>query len=255
MAFIRKIKAALVRLDSSVYVGEGSYLFYDVDTACIRITDGTPGGRAACIEGSAGAVDWGGITGNILDQTDLITYIGVNAGDDDAIRDFIGKDAIGVEAPSYSSTNQITQGNDLEGAIGEIDVAIGIDLVGNTIITTGDPSNSAIQDLANYVEGNGQVITINNITTITTVDAVVGTIAKWIIRIKEAAIPSNVYATELIATHDGSAVDSAKYAILNLGSSITGLGVTVTLTTGDTLNVNVVSTDAVDVVIKRIMVV
>ena len=54
MAFVRKIKAALVRMDSSLYVGEGSYLFYDIETACIRITDGTPGGRAACIEGSSG---------------------------------------------------------------------------------------------------------------------------------------------------------------------------------------------------------
>jgi len=52
MAYIRKIKGSLVRQDSSVYVGEDTYLFYDVETGCIRITDGTPGGRPACIEGA-----------------------------------------------------------------------------------------------------------------------------------------------------------------------------------------------------------
>ena len=71
MAFVRKIKASLVRMDSSEYVGEDSYLFYDIDTACIRITDGTPGGRPACIEGAAGNVAWGSITGNLDDQQDL----------------------------------------------------------------------------------------------------------------------------------------------------------------------------------------
>lgn len=42
-------------MDSADYVGEESYLFYDIDTACLRITDGTPGGRPACIEGAGGA--------------------------------------------------------------------------------------------------------------------------------------------------------------------------------------------------------
>jgi len=71
MAYVRKIKGSLVRVDSSQYVGEESYLFYDIDTGCIRITDGTPGGRPACIEGTAGSVSWGSITGNLSDQTDL----------------------------------------------------------------------------------------------------------------------------------------------------------------------------------------
>ena len=65
MAFVRKIKGSLVRVDSDDYVGESSYLFYDIETACIRITDGTPGGKPACIEGTAGSVTWGSITGDI----------------------------------------------------------------------------------------------------------------------------------------------------------------------------------------------
>ena len=56
MAYIRKIKGSLVRQDSSVYVGEDTYLFYDIDTGCIRRSNGTPGGEdiGACFGGGAG---------------------------------------------------------------------------------------------------------------------------------------------------------------------------------------------------------
>lgn len=46
MAFIRKIKGSLVRKDSSLYDGEDTYLFYDIDTGCIkRSVPGVPGGE------------------------------------------------------------------------------------------------------------------------------------------------------------------------------------------------------------------
>ena len=59
MAVIRKIKGSLVRQDSSIYLGEDTYLFYDIDTGCIRRSDGvTPGGVPLSIDcfatGSAG---------------------------------------------------------------------------------------------------------------------------------------------------------------------------------------------------------
>ena len=51
MAYIRKIKASLVRLDSSDYLGEDTYLFFDIEKNCLRVSDGiTPGGHPACIE-------------------------------------------------------------------------------------------------------------------------------------------------------------------------------------------------------------
>lgn len=212
MAFIRKIKGSLVKLDVTDYIGEDSYMFYDIVTGSLRIHDGTPGG--AIITGAGSGGSWGGITGTITDQTDLVTFVG-----------------------------------------SEIDLAIGPDLIGNSIITTADQANGAIQDIADFIEINGQEIVDTGITTITTVDSAVATIAKWIIRIEQVGTPANVYATELIAAHNGTAVDSAKYAILTTGSPINDLNVTVTLTGGNTLNVNVESTDSVDVVIKRIMVV
>lgn len=44
MAFVRKIKASLVKIDVDAYVGEYSYLFYDIVSGSLRIYDGTPGG-------------------------------------------------------------------------------------------------------------------------------------------------------------------------------------------------------------------
>lgn len=44
MAFVRKIKASLVRIDVDDYVGEETYLFYDIISGSLRIYDGTPGG-------------------------------------------------------------------------------------------------------------------------------------------------------------------------------------------------------------------
>jgi len=72
---IRKIKASLVKIDIDDYLCEDTYLFYDVVTGCIRIADGTVGGKPACIEGLSGAVNWGSILGNIDLQLDLIPRI------------------------------------------------------------------------------------------------------------------------------------------------------------------------------------
>jgi len=47
MAFVRKVKAALVRIDIDSYVGESSYLFYDIQTGELRISNGTAGGTPA----------------------------------------------------------------------------------------------------------------------------------------------------------------------------------------------------------------
>jgi len=72
MAFVRKIKASLVRQDSSLYVGEETYLFYDIVTGCIQMYDGTPGGTPIC--------NGAGSTLALTDLTDVDTT-GVLTGD------------------------------------------------------------------------------------------------------------------------------------------------------------------------------
>lgn len=56
MAFIRKIKGSLVQMDRTEYVGEETYLFYDIETGCIYKYNGLPGGEliAGCGAGGAG---------------------------------------------------------------------------------------------------------------------------------------------------------------------------------------------------------
>lgn len=44
MAAVRKIKGSLVNVDVDEYIGESSYLFYDIVSGSLRIFDGTPGG-------------------------------------------------------------------------------------------------------------------------------------------------------------------------------------------------------------------
>jgi len=57
---IRKIKASLVaNTDVDTYIGEYSYLFYDIDTGSLRLYDGNPGG----IDLLAGAGGGGGFNG------------------------------------------------------------------------------------------------------------------------------------------------------------------------------------------------
>jgi len=53
MAFIRKIKASLVRIDIEDYVGESTYIFYDIVSGELRIFDGTPGGTPIFIAGDS----------------------------------------------------------------------------------------------------------------------------------------------------------------------------------------------------------
>ena len=100
MAFVRKIKAALVKQDVEDYVGEESYLFYSIETGCLRMYDGTPGGKPAC-------------------NADLD---GINA-ELQALRDFVGKDLVGPEDPSYTSTIVVTQNSSLEDAIAALDAS------------------------------------------------------------------------------------------------------------------------------------
>lgn len=61
------------------------------------------------------------------------------------IRDFIGKTGSGAEFPSYSSTNVVTSGNNLEIAIGSLDAMIGDGVITNDNID-GSPAAYALSD-------------------------------------------------------------------------------------------------------------
>ena len=66
MAFIRKIKGSLVKKDIESYIGEETYLFYDIVSGSLRIWDGTPGGQLLAGGGGASSL-------NDLTDVDLTT--------------------------------------------------------------------------------------------------------------------------------------------------------------------------------------
>lgn len=207
MGYVRKIHGSLIKVDSTTYVGEENYLFYDIDTACIRISDGTPGGRPACIEGAAGSVVWGGVLGDITNQTDLVALLN-----------------------TYVPLSQ--KGIALGVATLDID---------GKIVASQLPAPFAASPF-------------NNITATTVVDSAIATMGKWIVVATEIATPTNIYSTEISAIHNGTTIDFARSNILSLGSAITGLDISVSVTGGNTLNLNITSTSAVNVKVYRVMV-
>ena len=69
---VRKIKGSLVKKDVADYVGEYSYIFYDIETGALRLWDGTPGGKAIP---SGGIVDnYEAIVNPTVDDDDSKLY-------------------------------------------------------------------------------------------------------------------------------------------------------------------------------------
>jgi hypothetical protein len=104
------------------------------------------------------------------------------------------------------------------------------------------------------LEATPPPMTVTNVTSVTTIDAVLTNLAKWVIQIVVSADSTRVRAYEVFATHNGVVVSSDVYSSLNIGVAPAGLQITVALTGGDTLNLRVKSTTPVDVEAKRVSV-
>jgi len=168
------------------------------------------------------------------------------------IRTFIGKSAPGNVTPAYTSTNFVSGGSSLETAIGALDTELGPNVVSNGLILSTNKINENIQTVGNFVINDGKVASASNVTSITTIDSVLAICAKWIIRIVVNGDSSRVHAYEILATHNGVIVSSVAYSSLNIGIAPIGLQITITLSGGNTLNLNVQSTTSVDVQSKRV---
>jgi len=205
------------------------------------------------------------------------------------IRDYIGKTGPGAEAPTYSSTNIITQTDNLETAIGDLDAAIGDHVYTNdNVVTDGETTTASIDALdtalGNQTYTNDNVVTDGETTTasIDALDTAIGNItsqtntffannvvavagvtmdtlalsdateAKWIIQIRETGTPANRRSLEVHAMNDGSTlVDHTEYAELELGSDIAGLDIDVTISGTDML-LRVTATNNIDYVVRRV---
>lgn len=84
------------------------------------------------------------------------------------IRNFIGKNAVGSETPSYSSTNQVSNGQTLETAIGALDATFGSDIGGTpNVITAGSTVYGNISELDSAIGADvttgGTILAANTI--------------------------------------------------------------------------------------------
>lgn len=93
--------------------------------------------------------------------------------------------------------------------------------------------------------------TVDNITTVTTVDSIASHAAEWTVHCHEVSSPTNAETVKVYAMHNETTVDYAIASVLRTGDPITGLTYTVTLSGTDTLDLKVESTVAVDVIMRR----
>ncbi len=244
--------------------------------------------------GDSTFIDQGTEAGKVFNYNGT-AWVQINASDSTEagfIRAFIGKSASGLEATNYTSNNVITDGDNLQAAIGKLDGALGADVTSSNFITPQDINlnlDALDQELGANVSNGNAILAANsingnltaldgaissalpssnavNVTTITVIDSVLVDsvkLAKWIIRIEKVSAPVNNKSLELLATHDGtpssdaSNTDSTQYAVLKLGTAIAGLVIDVVLSgvgAAQVMSLVVTSTDAVDVDAKRISV-
>lgn len=153
--------------------------------------------------------------------------------------------------PAVANGNFVVAGNTTHQNIQALDSALGAPVVSTGVVLNTNSANANIQALATELAQTTSQTTVTNVTSIQTIDAVAANAAKWLVRVEEAATPANVYATEIYAVSNGSAVDFTRYATLRLGTSIAGLVVSADLDSG-AIRVRVASTAAVNVTVRRV---
>lgn len=241
----------------------------------LYIIQGTNGGHTYTYNGTA----WVRTNSSTLDE---LGYI----------RTFIGKGSVGSITPTYTEQNYITTGDSLALAIDLIDQALKVaeDKVDAAIGAVGLQADGTLAGTAfdgtNYLAGQTTILNAllaldtavansegdvvqaaaDNVTLATAVDSVLVDEVRsieWIVYVEEAANPANRRKFQVSAMHDGTAVADAtsvdwnSASVLRMGSNITGLDTTVTLSgTGaaQAMELTVVSTAAVNVRVARLTV-
>jgi len=153
------------------------------------------------------------------------------------IRVFVGKTAAGSETPSYTSNLVVTDGDNLEVAIGKLDAATAG--AGDLVNTT----NLAVTGV-----GTQDEVVVDDVTAV-----------KWILTVRQG---DAMVVREIMAAHDGvdggvdaTDVDETQYASLKLNPPITGLVISVDLNGAggtQTMRLRVTTTGASDRFARRV---
>jgi len=205
------------------------------------------------------------------------------------LRAFVGKTGPGSESPTYTSTDIITQGDNLEIAIGKLDGSIGTQAYTNdNVVTDGESTTASIDALdialGNQTYTNDNVVTDGESTTasIDAIDTAIGdlqnetleitgtnvvalagitldtlpladaTQVEWMVQARENGTPANRRGVIIHAFNDGSTlIDFSRSNRLKLGSNIAGFKLTADIN-GTDMRLRLESTNNIDYVVKRI---
>jgi len=207
----------------------------------IYIQEGTNAGFTYVYNGT----DW------VLISQGALTEIGF-------IQAYIGKPTDGNVLPQYTSNNHILDNDALNVALGKIDAVLGAAItVNGNVISIGESVYDAIRSLDTWSAGV-QVASVQlGLTTQVILDSALVDIAahiKWTVNFRDAS--NNIRSVVYEVTHDGidagadaTTTDETAYAIVKIGSAITGLTVSFVLTGAagtQALELRVASTTAVD---------
>ena len=188
----------------------------------------TDGDALLITEGSSAETQW------VYDGNQWILFAtATSSAELGFIRDFIGKNAAGAENPNYTSTTVVTQSNDLETAIGELDTVLG------------------------PVEDQQDTIFTANVIAQTAVDSfsiAIAEWAKWLVSVEDVGTPTRRRSSEIDVITNGTDIDFTDFARLKLGvGNITGLNITVALVGSPAqIQLLVTSSSGVDVTVKRL---
>jgi flagellin-like hook-associated protein FlgL len=138
------------------------------------------------------------------------------------------------------------------------------DYTSNNTVVDGDTAAAAIGKLDAELGARIKRVTSTNVTAATSVDSVsVDSVfaVEWLVTCSKTADKSDRETLKIVAVHNGdaaadaNAVDWTEYARLDVGNTIAGLNFDVTVSgtgVGQTMNLRISSTDAVDVSAVRI---
>jgi hypothetical protein len=153
--------------------------------------------------------------------------------------------------PNVATGFFITSSNKVNQNIQALDTEIGAQVTSQGVILNTNSINQNIQALAAELAEVSTEITVNNVTSVQTIDTVTAGAAKWLVRVVLVSDPTRVYSTEVFALGNGTTSDFTRYATLKIGTSIPGLAVTVD-NVGNDLRLRVAATGAVNVVARRV---
>ena len=221
--------AALATADSKTIAhgtpvaGPGSNIFVYDQAAGTFYAD--PGNAAT--DGDAVFIQQGtcGDASYFFNGTSWVQFGTGSALEEGYIRDFIGKDAAGVETPDYASPTTTASGDEAPNHTPFTDATS----ANGYVVNSTDNLELAIAKLNQEFFQNNRHLYATAVTSLadtlpTWVDGV-----KWMARIEQG---TDVLAAEIHATTDGTNVDYTVFSKLKLGTSITGADFTVTVVGG-----------------------